>query len=240
MSKTEVGDELEGTVLVMAIANPVIAMKQNLSIGFLHPIPLVLLAALLVSFAIDIPVAAFCKARGAPRFVDEILENVEPFGHGVGATLILLGVFVLDRSRRNRFLYLLGGSLGAGLVANLVKLTIVRSRPRTLGVLPENVWATFGDFFSREQRNATQSFPSAHTATAVGLAMMLSFFYPHGRWYFTGLAILVGMQRIHCEAHFPSDVFAGAIIGWLVAMGCQASMTITANRQTNITARDAG
>ena len=189
-------------------------------------VPVLLLVALLTAFAVDLPVAAFCRPTGAPRssvlrFIDEFLENAETFGHGSGVAMIVTGVFVLDPRRRKEFPLLLAGSYGAGLVASILKLTVVRTRPRSLPILPDTVWSTFGGFFSTAQGNETQSFPSGHTSTAVGLAMMLSAFYPRGRWYFTGLAILVGVQRIHTESHFPSDVFAGAIVGWSMATVCR-------------------
>jgi len=185
-----------------------------------RPLPFALLLAVLLSFAIDLPVAARAKQGNQPRWISELLENAEPFGHGIGTTLIVIGVFILD-PRRRRFLGpLLAGSLGAGLLASAAKLILIRSRPRSIEVFPTTVWSTFGGLWSGSAGNGAQSFPSAHTATAVGLAVMLSAFYPRGRWYFTGMAILVGLQRIQCSAHFPSDVFAGAIVGWCVATGC--------------------
>lgn len=185
-----------------------------------HPLPLGLLVAVLLSFAIDLPVAGIARQGTHPRWISELLENAEPFGHGIGATLIVIGVFILDPLRRRFIGPLLAGSLGAGLMANVAKLAVIRSRPRSIDRLPETVWSTFGGLWSGSAGNGAQSFPSAHTATAVGLAVMLSAFYPRGRWYFTGLAILVGLQRIQCSAHFPSDVFAGAIVGWCTATGC--------------------
>jgi membrane-associated phospholipid phosphatase len=62
-----------------------------------------------------------------------------------------------------------------------------------------------------------QSFPSAHTATAVGLSAALIWLYPQGRLLFTLLAALVGCQRIASMAHFPSDVMFGAATGCFVA-----------------------
>ena len=173
---------------------------------------------MLVSLAIDLPVAEYARSGKQPRWVSELLENAEPFGHGIGTTLIVIAVLALDPVRRRSPLPLLAGSLGAGMVANLAKLLVIRVRPREIEVLPETVWLTFGGMWSISGGNASQSFPSAHTATAVGLAVMLSDYYPRGRWFFTMMAVLVGMQRIQCSAHFPSDVFAGAIVGWIVAV----------------------
>jgi membrane-associated phospholipid phosphatase len=185
-------------------------------------IPAGLLIAVLVSLAIDLPVAAYFKRGDSPRLFAEFLENVEPFGHGFGAALVVITVLVLDPPRRRQIPVLLAGSLGAGAAANIVKLIVVRTRPRNLEPLPATVWETFNGWFFQNRGGDSNSFPSAHTATAMGLAVILAAFYPRGRWYFPALAILVGMQRVHSGAHFPSDVFAGAIVGWCVATGCLA------------------
>ena len=56
----------------------------------------------------------------------------------------------------------------------------------------------------------SQSFPSGHTATAVGLAIALCWLYPQGCRLFAGLAVLVALQRIHSGAHFLSDTLVSA------------------------------
>ena len=212
---------IEWSICGMAMSDPEQA-KSLYQRGrtFWHPFPVVMLVAVLLSLAIDVPIAGYAKEGKHPRWLAELLENIETFGHGIGATLIVIGVLVLDVPRRRSVLPLLAGSLGAGLTANLLKLAVIRYRPRGLAAFPETVWATFGGWWSGSKGNDLQSFPSAHSATAVGLAMMLSAYYPRGRWYFTVLAILVGMQRIQVSAHYPSDVFAGAIVGWCVASAC--------------------
>src|SRR6185369_11721275 len=62
-----------------------------------------------------------------------------------------------------------------------------------------------------------QSFPSAHAATAVGLAIALSTFYPRGRWLFAVFAGLAMVQRLDAHAHYLSDVLAGASIAFFLA-----------------------
>jgi len=62
-----------------------------------------------------------------------------------------------------------------------------------------------------------QSFPSAHTATAFGLAIGLVRIYPRARWLFFCLATLAAVQRLEAGAHFLSDVCAGAALGLFVA-----------------------
>ncbi len=68
--------------------------------------------------------------------------------------------------------------------------------------------------------SSEQSFPSSHTATAAGLAIVLAYFYPRGRWFFPALAALAGFQRVTEQSHFLSDVFWGAAVGCIFAPLC--------------------
>ena len=107
---------------------------------------------------------------------------------------------------------------GAGLLADLIKLPIGRHRPLDDKFVAETALQTFTNWGGHEHVHLTQSFPSAHTATATGLACGLAFFYPRGKWLFLALAMLTGLQRMHAREHYLSDVLAGAAIGALVGM----------------------
>lgn len=176
--------------------------------------------ALLVSagwaaLAIDLTVGRWAAAGGCPRRVHEMLHVTESFGNGWGIAVVLAAVWFLDPVRRRAVPRLALASLGAGLVANVFKLLVSRVRPRSL---PENTLDVFQTFWGwlpeSHARSTGHSFPSAHTASAVALAVMLATLYPRGRWYFAVLAGCVAVQRIEIAAHFPSDVCWGAAVGW--------------------------
>lgn len=186
----------------------------------LFGVPLLLLLAAGASLSIDIRVAAYFKQAQHPKLVVELFDHGEFFGHGLGALTVIVAVAVLDREKRYCIGWLAGGSYGAGCVANVVKLLVARSRPRALDLLNGTVWQSFAGWLPSERSAAIQSFPSSHTVTAVGLAVVLAAWYPRGRWLFATLAVLVGLNRLHCLAHFPSDVFVGAAIGWFVGSCC--------------------
>jgi undecaprenyl-diphosphatase len=62
------------------------------------------------------------------------------------------------------------------------------------------------------------SFPSDHAAAAFAIAFCVLAF---SRWAgvgFLSAATLIGMSRIALGMHYPSDVLAGLLVGWVAAM----------------------
>lgn len=169
--------------------------------------------------AVDLPVAQFFQAKHLPKFLREVLDISETFGHAVGVGAIALAIFVVDASRRALIPALLLGAYGGGLTADLIKVCITRIRPRNMDLAASTLWDTFG----KQSGNDSHSFPSAHTATAFGLAVVLSGMYPRGRWLFFLFAVLTGLHRMECSAHYPSDVCAGAAVGWIIG---QAALSL--------------
>lgn len=63
----------------------------------------------------------------------------------------------------------------------------------------------------------TEAFPSGHTVTAFALAGLLLVGLGLKGWragVVLALAALIGLSRIAVGAHWPTDVLAGALIGW--------------------------
>jgi membrane-associated phospholipid phosphatase len=116
-------------------------------------------------------------------------------------------------------------AFGAGLLANLGKFCVIRLRPEKINK-KMTVGDTFIGWFPILEEGgiaidrSMKSFPSGHTASAVGLTVILAFYFPRGRWLFLTLGLLAAMQRIEVDAHFISDTCAGAAIGFLIAGLC--------------------
>jgi membrane-associated phospholipid phosphatase len=184
-----------------------------------------LLLAAAAALWIDVPVALAFKHVNTQHSAKAIrdylgyLNVFEPFGHGLGVALVLFALHQLDRGRRWAIPRVLACALAAGAIANLLKILLLRIRPNDLPAdFTGTVWDTFGRWLPMlSGESGGQSFPSAHTAAAVGLAAALIWLYPNGRLLFTALAVLVGCQRIVAGAHYPSDVLVGAAAGCLAA-----------------------
>jgi membrane-associated phospholipid phosphatase len=192
-------------------------------------LPGILVAAGLAAFSVDYPVAQWCAANNCPRFFDGPLQFFELFGHLLGVILAAVAVHQLDPARRWALPRLLTCAILSGLAADTVKLFIVRTRPYKMDFsLPGNVWSTFGDWLPLWNAGGSgQSFPSGHTATAVGLFMALLWLYPAGRRLFPALVVLVACQRVESCAHYLSDVLFGGALGYLVATVCLRSAWVS-------------
>lgn len=185
---------------------------------------LALALVLLAAAALSIDVYAAKRWKRYPQkgvaYSAAILS--ESFGHGLGVGWILLTLATLDPLKRRKIVPLAVLAFGSGLFANVFKLAVQRWRPLHFRG-SDSVWDTFagwpiaGAGYSSLERlgSEIQSFPSAHTATATGLAIGLSLIYPRGRWLFITGAILVALQRQAVRAHFTSDTLFGAAIGCL-------------------------
>ena len=89
--------------------------------------------------------------------------------------------------------------------------------PRPMTLIGEAHYAYFIDGFTHV---GNASFPSGHTATAFGTALLLSVFTKNKKYSLLYLfaALLVAYSRIYLGQHFLQDVLAGALIGVPVAL----------------------
>jgi membrane-associated phospholipid phosphatase len=170
------------------------------------------------AFWIDLPVSRFFRGEGeSPQFRSAFtgLNRFEVFGHGIGVAVALIAVHQLDAARRWAIPRLATCVVASGLLADLFKAVIVRTRPRSFS-FEGTVWNTFDGWLPwLSVGSAGESFFSGHTATAVALAGALIWLYPRGRVFFAVMAALVGCQRVVSGSHYVSDVLFGAAAGCL-------------------------
>jgi len=80
----------------------------------------------------------------------------------------------------------------------------------------------FSDTFFRSHVSPTginTSFPSGHAAAAFSVAAVFAHRYRQHRWVpwvAYGMASAIGFSRVTTQAHFPSDVFLGAALGYAI------------------------
>jgi membrane-associated phospholipid phosphatase len=95
-----------------------------------------------------------------------------------------------------------------GLLAAVLKLTLGRPRPKNVG---EDGAFAFDPFAFDYGFN---SFPSGHATTAFAFAAAVSSFRPHWRATLLLVAACAATGRVFAGAHHPSDIVAGAALGW--------------------------
>lgn len=179
-----------------------------------------LLAVAACGLAIDLKVSREIYERRGLGVLHPSLEVVRGFGDAVGVLLIGLLIYTLDYTRRPNLPRMTTIALAAGGMVDVLKLLICRVRPHHSD-LTGSVYSTFEGWLPGLSAGSNgQSFPSGHTATAIGLALGLSWLYPRGRTMFVALAVLVGLQRVEAGAHYLSDVLCGAAIGVACALVC--------------------
>jgi membrane-associated phospholipid phosphatase len=196
------------------------AARRNAAPFWAAVILAVLAAAALL---VDLPLSRICRHGDLPGDLVRLVNLSEVFAHGAGVATILLTAWALDPMRRRPLAVVAASAYGAGLLANVLKLLVARSRPNAFGD-GRAVLDTFQAWLPLVPgrlmvpwSHGVQGFPSAHAATAAGLAIGLWALYPRGRWLFLAFAGLASFQRVAAGAHFLSDVLAGAALGCLVS-----------------------
>lgn len=102
----------------------------------------------------------------------------------------------------------------AGLTSEGLKLAIARERPVIDTETLRTGWYAFRAPFSGFADATNLGFPSSHAAVAFAGCMVLSAWMPRARWLLIGLAVGCGLARMAVGAHYATDVFVGALIGW--------------------------
>ena len=176
--------------------------------------------AILSAWYGDRKIAVFLNHDDLPGDLRRIVRLSEIFGHGYGVALMLVGTWILAPQARRSFPRLLAIAIIPGIVAQLIKLFVVRLRPAAFANQSLETPADLAIRLADQAWNVdylTQSFPSGHTASAFGAAMGLAWLFPRGRYLFVLLATMTGVQRVADNAHWPSDVLTGAAIALFCA-----------------------
>jgi len=149
------------------------------------------------------------RTAGEDRFFNRFQNFGSVWSFGVIGAFDIWGEAAGDATAKNTAMDALTASIiGPGLIGTSLKNVVGRVRPGS---------ATRTFEFKPFTNN--QSFPSGHAAQAFAVATAIAENYPEW-WVQTlcyGSAGLVGYARIEQNAHYASDVVAGALLGWWVA-----------------------
>ncbi|MFL6235318.1 MAG: phosphatase PAP2 family protein [Thermoanaerobaculia bacterium] len=143
------------------------------------------------------------------HFSDQVAKDFEQFGQtgafGTMGAFYVAGLVGHDsRARSVGEDGLIASLISGAIITPALKFAVGRVRPRDTEKT-----------FELHPFSGNSSFPSGHTTEAFAVASVISTHYdsPWVRVVSYGSAALVGYARIHHQAHFFSDVTAGAVIG---------------------------
>jgi membrane-associated phospholipid phosphatase len=166
---------------------------------------------LLTGIFLDKPIRDAAQ-RSRSTSSDRFFRDVEKFGTKQYGLPVLAGFYVYglaadDYNAKTTALDGLSASIITALITSGIKGIVGRARPNT-GYGPGHFNPGQGDY----------SFPSGHATGAFAFASVIAAHYDNV-WVDTTaytIASLVGVARIQLNAHWTSDVVAGALIGGLV------------------------
>jgi len=150
--------------------------------------------------------------RNRSESSDRFFRNIEKFGTKQYQLPLVAGFYAYgsladDYEAKTVALDGFSASILSSLVTSTIKGVVGRARPNT-GLGPHHFRPLQGD----------QSFPSGHATGAFAFASVIAGHYD-SPWVATSaytVASLVGVARVHLDAHWTSDVIAGGLIGGLI------------------------
>jgi membrane-associated phospholipid phosphatase len=154
--------------------------------------------------------------------LDDLNDSVDGTITSAGTALVPLSLLAAGYIRHDS--YQVNTSLLAGeayvdsaIVDVALKVITQRKRPNAIppgGPFTDTFFNHGGSHF------AEGSFPSGHAIGAFSIATIVANRYHHRRWVpiaVYGLATAISLSRVTTSAHFPSDVFLGASLGYAIA-----------------------
>jgi membrane-associated phospholipid phosphatase len=155
------------------------------------------------------------------RNLDDINDVFDPLittGEVVAlpASLLVAGYLRHDRYQVSTAL-LAGEAYADSAIVDLAMKAVTR-RKRPSDVAPGGSYRdTF--FAGGKSPFKGSSFPSGHAAGVFSVATVVASRYQHHKWVpllAYGFAAAISLSRVTTQAHFPSDVFVGAALGYTI------------------------
>jgi membrane-associated phospholipid phosphatase len=161
--------------------------------------------------------------RRTTRF-HEFNQTVSGFNAAAAMAIVPATFYAVGHFRHDSYMENTVQLAGEAVLDSEVLNLVIRDSTNRLppSEIPAN--GNFADsFFERHKGpfyTGSGGFPSGHMIAAMSIATIFANRYRHHRWVpwlAYGLAGAVGFSRITLSDHFPSDVFAGAFLGYAVS-----------------------
>lgn len=123
----------------------------------------------------------------------------------------LIYLWVYKRSLVKWFIFSIVVALVIALTATYLDWQLV-FRQRPFLVLPNDIPAKAAEIWG-----VVSSFPSGHSRDTAIIATIVATLIPQTSIFAIALTLFVGFSRVYLGAHYPTDVLAGWIIGFLSA-----------------------
>jgi membrane-associated phospholipid phosphatase len=191
------------------------------------PWAIVLVALAAIAFPFDGVISDWFEQHRPKGDLRRELEALQQFGQFAMSVVAATGVWLLARPRARRLLDWLAGAAVCGLSITVIKLMVGRPRPSLgdpyyatgpAGLYPVPTATGFRMDSPWTSGYDLASFPSRHACFAALAAVFLCKIAPKLRPLALTLAGIVAAARVVTGAHFASDVFVGAAIGYAVGV----------------------
>ena len=159
--------------------------------------------------ALDSALCVTVSHTGQYRLIRNWFRMISRLGDGVFWYLLMLAILATQQTDGIKpVLHMLAVGLTGTLIYKWLKQKTLRPRP----------YQVRQDVFMSGKPLDHFSFPSGHTLHAVAFGLVALFYYPLLALVLVPFIIMVGMSRVVLGLHYPSDVLAGAAIGYVIAL----------------------
>ena len=163
----------------------------------------------------------------AEKFLLKLVDNdfwifFEQLGLIWWGIMACVVIWVYDPPRRRYILLFLLGSIVTGLAVSMCKATTGKIRPEPffngeytsiLIRLKNGDYTRYLEPLRGWVEHAPTCFPSGHSTHVFMTATFIALLYPRIAWLVYLAALFTGSSRVVTEAHWLSDVYAGALLG---------------------------
>lgn len=168
-----------------------------------------------VGFAVDLPVARWVAHHPLYDKRDWLVAVVKLPGNFLFTLAVAVALVLCHPRGRQAAVVLVGSAALGGLFYSVIKW--IAGRPRPGKVPAPFIWHPFLLGFKGLWQSNGLGFPSGHACLSFATAAALGAFLPRWRPALFAAAAVVAAERVLENAHYVSDVIAGAGFGLLAA-----------------------